>query len=463
MNQLLFICIISFLFYGSTSALNITLSNNVTYYFDSPNDPIPGYDGIFNLTDKLLYIPPDTFGCDYAKLIASGEVKGRIVLAASDDCSSSIRITNAFNAGAAGIIMIWQKTGAPAGVQFTWAAQDIKPSQHIFLPTVELSLTDGTNVTNMFKNDPNAMVSMVNGDPNIWVHYFHGGGMIFWQVSLSILLIIPLCIAYYKFFILITTWREQLIWGFLNTQAYVLYTVMIACSLSLCYVAVDPLHSRGIYNNVGDVVLTTLGIDPTLVGTFLITMIWITSFKTDSVFSRKEVVAKISKIFLGIILFAFAVDLISSFIKGYYINTSDTQYIIGVYYIIAAFGITVFYIYVAVSIKKKIKNIEELFPEDGAPKSSTLSAIEKVVNRSMWRFSVLWGIWILTAGVSISSIVLEPLPRLINFWIIYAIIALVNLCHVFMIKLTATAGEKSGGSTEVDMQSSTFKSESEVV
>jgi len=301
---------------------------------------------------------------------------------------------------------------------------------------------------------------MVNGDPNIWFHYFGGGGMIFWQVSLSIILFVPLCIAYYKFFLIIKGWPSGLIWAFLNTQSYLLYCVIVACSLSLAYVAVDPLHSRGIYNNVGDVVLTTLGIDPTLVGTFLITLIWVTSFNSETVLSRQQFIVKLSKIFLVIIFLVFALDIISSFIKGYYINTKSTQYIIGIYYIVAAFGIVVFYIYVAVKIKRQIKNIEDLFPSE---QSSTLSAVKATMNRNMWLFSVFWGIWILTAAVAVTSINLQPLPRLINFWFIYAIIGCVNLCHVFMVQTSGTTSAgKNSASTNIDMEDSTFKSTEEV-
>jgi len=166
--------------------------------------------------------------------------------------------------------------------------------------------------------------------------------MILWQVSLAIMFFVPLSLGYYKFFNHIRHWKGDLVWAFVNTQAIILYSVMIACSFCFCYVAVDPLHSRGIYNNLADTVLTTLGLPPTLTGTFIITVIWITGFGDSAVFSRKQLVLRISKVFLLIMTVFFIVDLIYSFIRGVYINSSNEQYIVGIYYIVAALCVVIF-------------------------------------------------------------------------------------------------------------------------
>jgi len=290
----------------------------------------------------------------------------------------------------------------------------------------------------------------------MWIGYFHGGGMVFWQVSLSIMFLVPLCLGYYKFFNLIHMWRGNLLWAFFNTQAFILYTVMIACSFCFCYVAVDPLHTRGIYNNLADTVLTTLGLPPTLTGTFIITMIWISGFSNSTVFTRKELVERLSKIFLAIMTIFFLVDLISSFIKGVYINETNENLIIGVYYIIAAAGIVLFYIIVAVRIKRKIKDIQEEFSSG----SSTLPILRRMVNRNMWIFALLYGAWIIVAGVTISSISWKPVGRLTTFWFVYALIACINFCHALMVSATSTKFGVSGSDTG-NSKSTEFKSGTE--
>lgn len=310
-------------------------------------------------------------------------------------------------------------------------------------------------MTAMFQKNGGILVSMVNGDPNTWAKFFKGGAMVFWQVSLAVLLFIPMVLGYYKFFNLIRYWRGDLIWAFLNTQSYILYTVMIACSFCFCYVAVDPLHSRGIYNNLADTVLTTLAIPPTLTGTFIITMIWVVGFNNTSLFSRKEVVSRISKVFVVIMLLFFLVDLTSSFIKGVYINTSNTQYIIGIYYIVAAFAIVMFYIIVSIKIRNKINVIQE----EANTSSKSLNVLRQLVSRNMWLFALFYGLWIITAAAAITTLNYQPTGRLTLFWFVYALIAFINMCHVGTVN---TSGTKSGTSgSDAATASADFRSKTD--
>jgi hypothetical protein len=204
-----------------------------------------------------------------------------------------------------------------------------------------------------------------------------------------------------------------------------------------------------------DIVLSTMGLPPTLTGTVLMTVTWLTGFNNREVLTRKQLALQVSKIFLIVMCLFFLMDLICAFISGKYTVASDIRYIIGVsletdtraylykvYYIVAALTVAMFYLVIGVRIQKEIKQMASEFNKIAG---GTLPELVKILHRNMWLFGLLYGLWIIIAVFAMTPYVQLPFctlfetslitlqGRLFIYWLIYFLIALINCCHSLLV------------------------------
>lgn len=404
----------------------------VTKSFRSPDIIIKGTTIPFFVTDQLIFLPTDS-GHRACTLDSTTGATGKVIVASGEGCSYSKKIRNAFGGGAVGLVIQWSEDTEP-GINFRWGGLGIRADEGINMPTVEVLFSNGNFLIDHATSDPlNTRVSFQSGGPNAWKDAFDGAPFIvLFQVLLSVLEFGILAFAIFKFIAetvyrirsartnnrQIPSFREI---AFKETASYTYYLVIFGSFFALVYTAIDPLHSRGIYDQLTDAVFTTFSFPTSFIATFLLAFSIVTAMGGNNAIIRPDVVFKRTIIALIVVsLLVFVTDLIGSILKGVYVINQLYVYIAGSLYLLFPAVVVLFFIYSIVKFTTYMR-------QNGRATGQRIVILS-------FSLIILYVLWLSAVGIGIApSIIQTPVGRITLFFAYFFITALINLSHLIFV------------------------------
>lgn len=423
---LVLLCVVNV---SSLDIIYLDGTTSMSQSYRSPTVEIPGTSVPFVVSNKQVFIPADHGnGCEAASFMGSS---GKVAIVNSNACEYSIKIRNAFNGGASGLIIQWSEDTEP-GFNYKWAARGIDNSDGINLPTVEILGPDGDFlIQKVVQDSSNTKVSFKSGEQNAWKTAFEGPVFIvLFQVFLSIcegvLLIWALTkmigVAYFR-----VVHQPSLIGRKVSpyeifvkeTASYMYYLTILGTLFSFLYVSVDPFHSRGVYNQMTDAVFTTFSFPSSFIATFLMAWSLHTALSGNKIDADSNWRRTITGFGISAIA-VFASDLIGSILKGAYIINQTYVYIAGGLYLVFPGLVIIFFIVSTVRFSKK------RFSEKNA-------ALERFI-RVCQVLGVLYFFWLVTVSTGIApKLIQTPNGRITMFFFYFFITGLIHAVHIWFI------------------------------
>lgn len=417
----------------TSDALDVTFMDGglKTKSFRSPSIDVEGTTIPFSVMNKLIFIPTDAsnHACVADSTLGS---TGRVIVASADGCSYSTKIRNAFQGGAAGLVIQWTEDTEP-GFNFRWGGLGIRANEGINMPTVEVLFKDGKFLKDQATVNPfNTTISFRSGEPNSWKDAFDGVVFIvLFQVFLSVFEFGLLSFTIFRL-VAEVYYRSQPPRGGRMTHrtillkenmSYVYYLTIFGCSSALLYVAVDPLHSRGIYNQMADSVFTTLSLPSSFISTFLISYSNFVAMTTpvsqaDKIF-RKSIIT-----LLVVSLLVFITDLVGSILKGAYVINQIYVYIAGTLYLGFPVIVIVFFGYSTIRLMLFRRSV------------GAIRAQGNRGNRLLYLAYVLiplYLLWFIAVALGFLPLIQTPPGRITLFFFYFFITAIMQLAHILFI------------------------------
>jgi len=219
------------------------------------------------------------------------------------------------------------------------------------IPTFEITATDFATIKSRMALDL-VTVNLTRGDDNAWKDSFESGGMIVWQVILSLSALGCIILAIYRLFQFSQKGGCRI-----NLATFGVTLSLISNLVALGYFIADPLGCRRHLNFHGNSIWMTLPWSFTLVNTLSVCLFWSTIVKKSMKRRVTFLSARESVVLTAVAVVCFGQDITLSALRGYHIQTFTLLWLItGVVYTILMLLMVGWFFKKGVSILKTLSS-----------------------------------------------------------------------------------------------------------
>jgi len=284
----------------------------------------------FDSISGSLYIATGKEYCDTSGESFSGDVEGKIVLAAENGCTLETRARSVLSAGGIALIIVLinaNSENVPGFTNYQRWDWNVDVSD-LTLPAVEIKKAVGEDLYETWRrgeiNNNDSIQLTLFPDANPWIPAFESGFAIFYQVffsmwSFSLIIFIA---------IILNTFRQSDEGFQFSLPQSILWMEFGANIIRLHWFAVDPIFLRRIYPQLWTIINLQLTNCIGLVTTVLLALYW---FKATNMMNHHWIIMKLVdnfKITFAIVFtFFITLQIISSVLTAVYITAgSDILY-----------------------------------------------------------------------------------------------------------------------------------------
>jgi hypothetical protein len=236
----------------------------------------------------------------------------------------------------------------PGLASYAWDGTD---ATEVMLRTLQISYPSALKLYEYLNTYPEVIVKIVSNERNLWTEVFTSPMITVFRVILSVMNGLPLLLAAKKLYLFVTRKGCER-----NIPQLVLIFEIVANTLRIIAVTVDPIQSQRIFPYLLNQVLFTVSWPFSLMATLLITFYWHELIGKTNV-NLNNFLAKMKIPFwctFGVLL---VVEVLSGVVRGAGFSISIFKIIVGTLYIVLDGAIAIFFLVTGVRLVKALKKM----------------------------------------------------------------------------------------------------------